>query len=149
MNIRKVISKESVCVSLKARDKQGIIEELLDLIVRTGKVDDRKAVLKAILEREKKMSTGMHHGLAIPHGKTDTVDTLLGAVGIVPDGVDFDSQDGEPTRIFILTVSPINRSGPHIQFLAEISRMMNRQDIRNELLAASDEDEMYTILTGR
>ncbi|MDF3128151.1 PTS sugar transporter subunit IIA [Kiritimatiellaeota bacterium B1221] len=149
MNIRKVIPKESVCVSLQARDKQGIIEELLELIVRTGRVSDRKAVLKAVLDREKKMSTGMHHGLAIPHGKTDTVDTLLGAVGILPEGVDFDSQDGEPTRIFILTVSPVNRSGPHIQFLAEISRMMNRQDIREALLATASEDEIYTILTGQ
>ena len=148
MNIRKVILKESISLSLMARDKQGIIEELLDLIVRSGRVQDRKAVLKAILEREKKMSTGMHHGLAIPHGKTDTVDTLLAAVGIIPEGIDFDSQDGEPTRIFILTVSPINRSGPHIQFLAEISRMLNQKDIRDALLAATREDEIYTILTG-
>jgi PTS system nitrogen regulatory IIA component len=105
--------------------------------------------LKAIQEREKKMSTGMHHGLAIPHGKTDTVDTLYASVGLVPEGVDFDSQDGEPSRIFILTVSPLNRAGPHIQFLAEISRLLTRQDIRDEMLAASTEDELYTILTNR
>lgn len=149
MNIRKVIQKESLSLSLQARDKQGIIEELLDLILRSGRVQDRKAVLKAILEREKKMSTGMHHGLAIPHGKTETVDTLLAAVGLIPEGVDFDSQDGQPTRIFILTVSPVNRAGPHIQFLAEISRLMNRQDVRDEMLAASTEEELYNILTSR
>lgn len=149
MNIRKAISKESVSVSLQARDKQGIIEELLGLIDRTGQLQDRKGVLKAILERENKMSTGMHHGLAIPHGKTDTVETLMGAVGMIPEGVDFDSQDGEPTRLFILTISPKHRSGPHIQFLAEISRLMNRQDVRDELLAAKTEDEFYEILTTR
>lgn len=149
MNIRKVLQKESISLSLTAKDKSGIIEELLDLIVRTGRIQDRKAVLKAILEREKKMSTGMHHGLAIPHGKTDTVDTLYAAVGLVPEGVDFDSQDGSPCRIFILTVSPLNRAGPHIQFLAEISRLLNRQDVRDELLAASSEEELYTILTNR
>src|SRR5690606_18563973 len=123
------------------------IEELLDLIVRTGRVPDRKAVLKAVLEREKKMSTGMHHGLAIPHGNSETVDTLLAAGGLIQEGADFESQDGEPARIFILTVSPVNRSGPHIQFLAEISRMMNRRDVRDALLAATSEDEIYTILT--
>jgi mannitol/fructose-specific phosphotransferase system IIA component (Ntr-type) len=149
MNIRKAIPKESVSISLKARDKQGLIEELLDLIVCSGRLQDRKTVLKAILEREKKMSTGMHHGLAIPHGKTDVVDTLMGAIGLVPEGVDFDSQDGEPTRILILTVSPQNRSGPHIQFLAEVSRLMNRQDVREELLAARSNDEFYEILTTR
>lgn len=149
MNLRKVIHKESVSISLQARDKQGLIEELLDLIERSGRLQDRKAVLKAILEREKKMSTGMHHGLAIPHGKTDAVDTLMGAIGLVPEGVDFDSQDGEPTRILILTVSPQNRAGPHIQFLAEISRLMNRPDVREELLAAKSEDAFYEILTTR
>lgn len=149
MNIRKAIPKECLCLSLQAKTKTGIIEEMLDLIVRTGRVPDRKAVLKSILDREKKMSTGLHHGLAIPHGKTDTVDTLLAAVGLVPEGVDFESLDGNPTRIIILTVSPVNRSGPHIQFLAEISRMMNRPDVRDEVLAATTEEALYEILTTR
>jgi PTS system nitrogen regulatory IIA component len=105
-------------------------------------------VLKAILEREKKMSTGMHHGLAIPHGKSESVDSLHAAVGLAPAGVDFKSQDGEATKIFILTVSPVNRSGPHIQFLAEISRLMNRETIRSEMLACANEDDMYRILTS-
>lgn len=149
MNIRKVLQKESISLSLQARDKQGIVEELIDLIVRTGRIQDRKAVVKAVLEREKKMSTGMHHGLAIPHGKTDSVDNLVAAVGLIPEGVDFDSQDGEPSRIFILTVSPVNRSGPHIQFLAEISRLLTQQQIRDAILASASEEELYTILTQR
>ncbi|MGA0333940.1 MAG: PTS sugar transporter subunit IIA [Kiritimatiellia bacterium] len=149
MNIRKVLQKESISLSLQARDKQGIVEELIDLIVRTGRIQDRKAVVKAVLEREKKMSTGMHHGLAIPHGKTDSLDNLVAAVGLIPEGVDFDSQDGEPSRIFILTVSPVNRSGPHIQFLAEISRLLTQQQIRDAILASASEEELYTILTQR
>jgi len=149
MNIRKVLPKESLSISLQARDKSGIIEELVELINRTGRLQDRKSVLKSILDREKKMSTAMHHGLAIPHGKTGTVDTILAAVGLIPEGVDFDSQDGEPSKIFVLTVSPINRSGPHIQFLAEVSRLLTKPDIRDEILAASSEEDVYTILTSR
>jgi len=148
MNIRKAISKEAVSLSLQSREKNALIEELLDLAVRTGRIPDRKAALKCLLEREKKMSTGMHHGLAIPHGKTDTVDSLVASVGIIPEGVDFDSMDGEPSRIFILTVSPANRAGPHIQFLAEISRLLNRKDIRQQLLEAKTEEEVHELLTS-
>ena len=148
MNIRKAILKESVSVSLKARDKNGIIEELLDLIVQTGRIPNRKAALKCILEREKKMSTGMHCGLAIPHGKTDTLDTLVASVGLIPEGVDFDSQDGQPSRIFVLTVSPENRAGPHIQFLAEISRLLNREETRQRILQADSVETLHELFTS-
>lgn len=148
MNIRKAICKESISLDIKAREKNTIIEELLDLLVRVGKVTDRKAVLKCLLEREKKMSTGMHNGLAIPHGKTDTLDTLVASIGIVRDGVDFESMDGQLSKIFILTVSPANRAGPHIQFLAEISRLLNRSEIRQKLLDATTVDEIYEIMTA-
>ncbi|WFB34582.1 PTS sugar transporter subunit IIA [Kiritimatiellota bacterium B12222] len=149
MNIRKVIQKDTLCLSLTSRDKPAIITELVDLLVASGKITDRKAALKAVLEREKKMTTGMHHGLAIPHGKTDTVEALYAAVGLIPEGVDFDSQDGEPTRIIILTISPSHRAGPHIQFLAELSRLMNREDVRRDVLNAGSVDELYEILTTR
>ena len=126
MNLDKIIQKEGLTLSLQSKDKQGVIEELLDSLVRADRIQNRKPALKAILDREKKMSTGMHNGLAIPHGKTETVDSLHAAIGLSPQGIDFNSQDGKPSQIFILTVSPVNRAGPHIQFLAEISRLMNR-----------------------
>jgi fructose-specific phosphotransferase system IIA component len=148
MNIRKAICKESISLEIKAREKIAIIEELLDLLVRAGKITDRKAALKCLLEREKKMSTGMHNGLAIPHGKTDSVDSLVAAIGILREGVDFESMDGELSRIFILTVSPANRAGPHIQFLAEISRLLNRSDVRQQLLDAKTAEEIHEIMTA-
>lgn len=147
MNIRKAITKETICLRLAAREKTAIIEELVDLLEKAGRISDRKAVLKCVLEREKKMSTGMHNGLAIPHGKTDTVEGLVAAVGLIPEGVDFESMDKQPSRIFILTVSPVNRSGPHIQFLAEISRLMNRADARRQLLEAETLDTLHALLT--
>jgi len=92
------------------------------------------------------MSTGMHHGLAIPHGKSHAVTRLVGAVGLAPDGIDFNSLDGQPARIFILSVSPANRAGPHIQFLAEISRILNREDSRQAFLNADSVDSLYDLL---
>lgn len=147
MNVRKAISKEAISISLQASDKQGIVEEMIDLLVAAGKITDRKAAIKAVMEREKKMSTGMHHGVAIPHGKTDSVDGLVACIGLLPAGVDFNSMDGQPSRIFILTISPANRAGPHIQFLAEISRLLNRQEIRKQLVQATSADEIFELLT--
>lgn len=136
MNIRKVLSEDTIRLNLKAATKQELIEELLDVLVASGHVLDRKASLKALLEREHKMSTGMQNGLALPHAKCDAVDRLVAALGIKPEGMDFESIDREPSRIFILTLSPLNRTGPHIQFLAEIGRQISNADARAKLLAA-------------
>lgn len=142
------IHKESISLSLTSTRKEDVLEELLDLAVNSGQIADRKRALKAILERERKMSTGMHHGLAIPHGKTQGVDRLVASVGLAPEGIDFNSLDGQPSRIFILSVSPANRAGPHIQFLAEISRLLNQEDRRRALLQAESVDDCYAVLTG-
>ena len=149
MNLKKVLSPDAVWVDLKADTKQGIIEEMVDRLVATGKIKDRSAALEAILERESKMSTGMQNGVAIPHGKTDSVKTLLAAVGLNKAGVDFDSLDGSPCTIFIMTVSPIKRAGPHMQFLAEVSRLISQPAEREKLLACKTHNEIYELLTGK
>ena len=137
MNLRKVLSEDAIRLELQGATKAEIIGEMMDLLVVSGQVRDRKAALKAIEEREAKMSTGMQHGLALPHAKSDAVDRLVAAIGIKRDGVDFDSVDREPSRIFVMTLSPLNRTGPHIQFLAELGRMINQPEVRQRVLAAT------------
>ena len=136
MKLKKTLSLDTVWVDLKADTKQGIIEEMIDRLVAAGKIKDRAAALQAVLEREEKMSTGMQNGVAIPHGKTDAVKSLITAVGLNKEGVDFDSMDGTPSTIFIMTVSPLKRTGPHIQFLAEVSRLLSQSAEREKLLQA-------------
>jgi PTS system nitrogen regulatory IIA component len=146
MNLLQSIHKESISVSLQSSTKEEVLEELLDLAMRSGQIRDRKATLKNILEREKKMSTGMHHGLAIPHAKTAEVDRLVAAVGLAPQGIEFESQDGRPSRIFILSISPANRAGPQIQFLAEISRILNSEARRQTFLSAETVDDLHALI---
>ena len=110
-----------ICLHLKGTNKEGIINELLDILVETKKIGDRPAAYTAIMDREMKMSTGMKHGIAIPHGKTSTINDLVACIGISDNAVDFDALDHEPCRIFIMTLSPVEKTGPHLQFLAEIS----------------------------
>ena len=149
MNLKKTLSPDTVWVDLKANTKEGIIEEMIDRLIAAGKVRDRDAVLQAVLEREAKMSTGMQNGVAIPHGKTDSVKSLVAAVGINKEGVDFDSMDGSPSTIFIMTLSPIKRTGPHMQFLAEVSRLISQPAERQKLLASRTHAEIYELLTGK
>ena len=94
------------------------------------------------------MSTGVGNGFAIPHGKTDAVNQLAAAIGVHRAGVDFASMDEKPAHIFILTLSPENRAGPHIQFLAEISRVLSRPELREKLLSAATADEILNLLTA-
>ncbi|MCF7864302.1 MAG: PTS sugar transporter subunit IIA [Kiritimatiellales bacterium] len=149
MNLKKVLSSDAVWVDLKATTKNGVIEEMVDRLVAAGKITDRDGVLQAVFDREAKMSTGMQNGVAIPHGKTDAVKALVAAVGIQKSGVDFDSMDGAPCTIFILTISPIKRSGPHMQFLAEVSRLISHPSERAKLLAAQTHSQIYEQLTGK
>ncbi len=148
MNIRKILTRDCVSLELKGTTKDEIMEEMIDLLVSAGKVTNRKAAVKAIVEREKKMSTGMQNGIAIPHGKTDTVDSMVVAIALKKEGIDFQALDGQPSIIFIMTLSPVNRTGPHIQFLAEISRQLNDPSVREKLLQAKDRDQLIDILAG-
>ncbi len=148
MNIRKILTKEVISLDLQGTNKEQVIEEMLDILTAAGKVTNRKAAQKAIWDREKKMSTGMQNGIAIPHGKSDCVESLVVAVGVHKAGVDFESLDQQPAQFLIMTVSPANRTGPHIQFLAEVSRQLNDPSTRERILRAASKDEVIDILAG-
>ncbi len=147
MDLRTVLTPETVELHLKGTTKEEIIDELLDVLVKAGKVTDKDAAKDCVLDRERKMSTGMKHGIAIPHGKTDTVSDLVACIGISDNPVDFDSLDQDPCRIFIMTLSPVNKTGPHLQFLAEVSLLFKSADKRAQILETSDKSEIIKILT--
>lgn len=148
MSFKKPLTVETICLDLKGATKDAILAEMVDLLTASGCIRDRDAVLKAVTDREKRMSTGVQNGIAIPHGKTESVDCLVAALGIKKDGVDFGALDGQPSHIFVMTVSPDSRTGPHIQFLAEISRPLNDATVRNRLMAATSREEVLHLLLG-
>ena len=148
MTLKKPLTAETISLDLKGASKEAILSEMVDLLVASGHIRDREAVLKAVSDREKRMSTGMQNGFAIPHGKTDSVDCLVAALGIKRGGVDFGALDGQPSNIFVMTVSPDSRTGPHIQFLAEISRPLNDVAVRTKLLSATSREEVLHLLIG-
>jgi fructose-specific phosphotransferase system IIA component len=141
-----ILSGKSLIVGLKGQDKREILEELVDALEVGDKITDREKVLDAVFQREEIMSTGIGHGIAIPHGKSEFVKELGGVLGIKSEGVEFDSLDGHPTYIFFLLVSPMDVSGPHIKALSRISRLLKGEDFRNELIACPDKETAIRIL---
>jgi PTS system nitrogen regulatory IIA component len=146
MSLKQIISRETIAVGMTGKTKEEIIGNLVDLLIKAGKIQDRKAALDAVLERERKMSTGMKHGIAIPHGKTSIVKDLVACIGISKESVEFDSLDHEPSRIFIMTLSPPDKTGPHLQFLAEVSLLFKSADKRDKLLVAKTPEDVLAVL---
>jgi len=136
MNLKSILTDDTICLHLKGTTKEGIIDELIEVLVRAGKISDRESALAAVMNRENKMSTGMKHGIAIPHGKSNTISDLVACIGVSDNPVDFDSLDDEPCRIFILTLSPVEKTGPHLQFLAEVSQLFKSAEKRLEIINA-------------
>jgi len=106
----------------------------------------REELVKVLLERERLGSTGIGGGIGIPHGKLKHLDNLIIGFGLSRKGVDFESLDGAPTRIFFLLVTPENSTGLHLKMLARISRVLKNEPFRERLLQAGDSDEIYQIV---
>lgn len=145
--LSELLTEDLVNPSLAATSKNEVILNMLDMLCSTGKVLDRDAALQAIMDNEARMSTGMEHGIAIPHAKTDAVKELLAGVAVTRKKVDFESLDRKPARIFIMTLSPKGRTGPHIRFLAEVSQLLKDEKRRKQVLAAKNAKDLLSVLT--
>jgi PTS system nitrogen regulatory IIA component len=148
MNLSTILSIETVKTGLASLDKQGIIDELIAILYDAGAIKDIQSAKTAVMDRESRLSTGMKYGIAIPHGKTPTVDRLVACVGVSNSPIAFDSLDGEPSRIFIMTLSPPEKTGPHLQFLAEVSQLFKDEVRRERVLAAKTSTELLELVAG-
>ena len=131
---------------LAGSTKRDVIQEMVNFLAQKGCLPDPKAALHAVLERERRMSTGMQSGVAIPHGKTVSVTRTVVAVALKKEGIDFQSMDGQPARIFVMTLSPVKEMETHIHMLSVLGTLLTRSDVRERLLACSTEEEMKRTL---
>jgi len=142
-----LVQEKIVKTPLAAQDKPDVLRELVQILQDAGEIDDFPTVLKAVQEREDKMSTGLQDGIAVPHGKTESVTRLKLAIGIAPNGIDFDALDGNPSRLFFLLVAPPNQSGPHVEALAEIAKLAQSKAFCKALVSADSAGEVVELLT--
>jgi len=149
MVLTQIVQPTCVKVPLEGGTKDAVITELVELLDENGLLQDRKAALDVVFARERTRSTGIGSGIAIPHGKCNAVKELVMALGIARKPIDFDSVDGKPVSIVILLVSPIDQTGPHIQALARISRLMLDEDFKDALEKAPSAEAAYALLSER
>ena len=146
MKLSELLSPDCIKVGLEAEDKEEAIAELVEQLVRARRIPDRSAAVRCIFERERRQSTGIGHGVAIPHGKDVTVPQLALAVGISQTGIEFDSLDGEPVFLVFLVLAQEANPGPHIQALAEIARLLQDGNIYARLRKATQTGEVLAAI---
>lgn len=148
MRILDFLNEKAVSADLKSSDKNSIIKELVDLLIKSGQLKprDKDTVVKVLLNREALGSTGIGQGIAIPHAKCELVNELIGAFGISQQGINFESLDGEPAHIFFLLLAPIDSSGPHLKALARISKLLKDSFFRESLKKADSEKPLVKII---
>ncbi len=146
MNLTELLSPQCLRVPLNATTKDGAIAELVDVLAEQGMIHDRQAVLQAVMDREETASTGIGHGLAVPHGKCVGCNGLAMAIGKPAKPLDFNSRDGKPVDIIVLLASPPDKTGPHIQALARVSRLMLLESFRTEMLTAGNAEQLWNTI---
>lgn len=148
MKLSELLPEAQISANLTGKNKFQLIEELMDLLHKSGKILDRELALKDVLAREGYLSTGLENGLAIPHAKTDGVDQLVMSFGLHQEGVDFESLDNKPAQLIFLVLSPRDTSGPHIRALAAITKNLKDTKQRTALLDAQSAEDIKTIFNN-
>lgn len=141
-----LLTSVRVKVPLEATTKDEALRELVDVLVEDRCVDNREDVVRVVREREKVLSTGIGHGVALPHGKSDACEDLCIAAGVTREPLDFDALDQQPVRLIFLLVGPESAAGPHIKALSRISRMVRQPELRERLMASRDRDAFLDAL---
>ena len=148
MKIMDFLNRKAIIADLKTANKEGVIRELVDSLVKGGVIKGKKEeIVKILMAREALGSTGIGQGVGIPHGKSPHIKSLVAAFGLSKSGVDFESLDGEPTHIFFLLLAPEDSAGPHLKALARISRLLKDKYIREMLKKAHGEKDIVKIIT--
>ena len=146
MHLSQLLNPQSIDVQLRSKTKREAIAELVALLEKSHGLSSGGEILDRVLKREAMMSTGIGNGIAIPHGKARAVDRLVAACAVSRTGVEYDSVDGEPATLFILLVSPEDVGGPHVKVLANISRLLKEESVRQSLRDASGPDAFLAAL---
>ena len=143
MKLSQLIDEDCILPELKAKDKKGVLEELVDALVTREPSIDKKALVRVLLEREHLGSTGIGDGVAIPHGKFSGITQPIISFGRSRTGLDFDSMDGEPVSLFFLLVAPENSANIHLKALAKIAKILKNSSFRKLLMDVQGKKELY------
>ena len=143
MNLRDFLKPSSVWTDLKASNKFEIINELAANICAANNNLNQTEVSDILNEREKLGSTGIQDGVAIPHGKVPGITDIIVACGLKKSGIDFESHDGKPSKIFFVLLAPESAAGTHLKILARLSKLLKDEVFRNKMLQSDTPEDLY------
>jgi len=148
MKMMEIVSEEAIVPRLESRDRDGVIAELVDALIRSGAAEEslREELIASVKSREERGSTGFGKGVAVPHVKHDDVKEMAAAVGVSQDGVDFNALDKQPVYSFILLLSPAQRPDEHLQAMETIFKNLSQDTFRKFLRQATTTEEVLTLL---
>ncbi len=146
MRLTDILQPECVVAPLESTNKQDAIFALADVLLAHTPINDGPGLKEAIWQRETTRTTGIGHGIGIPHGKAAGVDRLRMAIGRPVEPIEFGAIDGKPVDLIILLASPLDQTGPHIQALAKISRMLTDEDFRGALKRVESAQMLYNLI---
>ena len=145
MRITELLKKDSVSLGVKVESKDAAINYLVDLHARVGNITDKAVFKEGIVKREESGSTAIGEGIAIPHAKNKAVTKAGLAAMTVPEGVDYDSLDGQPTNLIFMIAAPEGGSDVHLEVLSRLSMLLIDEDFRKELLASKNVEEFLKV----
>jgi len=148
MDLADILTKAQIIPDLRAINRWEAIDELIGNLVTTGKIQpaDRDAVTAAVKKRETSMSTGIGFGIGIPHASTDLIYEVVGALGRSAAGVNFEALDNQPVKLVMLFLVPQGQFQKHLHTLANIAKLLHKQDFRQTLELAPDAESMLNII---
>lgn len=146
MRITELLDRRSISLTGTPKSKEEALDQVVDLMVKSGKINDKEAYRKQVYAREEESTTGIGEGIAIPHGKCDAVNKPGLAALVVKDGVDFDALDGEPVTLIFLIAAPNTKDNVHLDVLSKLSVLMMDEDFSNSLRNAASIDEFLAII---
>ena len=146
MKLSDLLDESVIKPELESEDKEEVFAELVELLVRVGRIQDRAAALQAIVAREEMATTGIGNGLAVPHGKDASISALTAALGISREGIEYEAADSGPVYVVFLVLAEVNNPGPHVQCLGEIARLLMVPGFYDRLRRATTADEALAVI---
>ena len=148
MRLTEILREDIIKVNLDATNKWEAIQELVDLLISAHelRLTDRHEIIESVFARERSLSTGLEHGIAVPHTVAHCVEEVIGALGISQKGIPFESRDDQPAKLVILLLIPQGAFQRHVRTLAGIARLGVNPELRNQLFDAKSAADVMDVL---
>ena len=146
MRITELLTKDTMKLNIQSTTKENVVGELVNVLDKAGKLSNKAAYERAVLDREKQSTTGIGDGIAIPHAKTNAVKTPAIAFGRSTKGVDYEAFDGQPSHLFFMIAATEGANNTHLEALSKLSTILMKQEVREKLLSAKTENDILSII---